>query len=84
MEVVKGGPRGETREASAAFVARLLVQGKGRLVAVFTASAQVFVGRLLEADSVSVRLATESEALEQPCVLEIDARLVEAVEIVAG
>lgn len=81
MELLKNGPRREPCVPSPTFLARLRERGRDRKVVIFTASGTVFVGRLLAADEVSLRLATESRTLRQ-AALEVDTRLVEAVEIV--
>ena len=53
-----------------------------RTVVIYTASGRAYAGTLLAADDVSVQVESGSDDFEAPCILEIDATRVEAVEII--
>jgi hypothetical protein len=59
-----------------------LDRARGRTMVVHAVSGQSYAGILRSADEVSVCLESHSEDYEAPCILEIDATRVEAIEIV--
>jgi hypothetical protein len=59
-----------------------LRQARSRSVVVHTSSGRSYAGRLMDADEVSVRLEGDSDEYDAPCLLEIDAARVEAIEII--